>query len=141
MPLDVICPECRQCFFETNDDDGTNPHVEQRPGAMPVGTRSVLIRKYDSDAIANAAMLRLKEEFVSIYDDIVHHEGLVGFAIEPCPGCGGPLSNDGFKLETRKRLEDSLEEGALDPLICEICNKGPFKNKQGKNNHIRMKHP
>jgi len=133
MPLDVVCPGCRGIFFETNDEDGVNPHVEVRPGALPVGTRSVLIRKYDPDVPASAAMVRLKEEFVGIHDDIVHLESLVGFAIEPCP-CGGSLSDDNFKLITRPQPE------ALDPCICEICFKGPFKNEQGKNNHIRQMH-
>jgi len=134
MPLDVVCPDCRGVFFETNDKDGRNPHVEQRPGAMPAGARSVMVRKYDPDVIANAAMIRMKAEFVSIYDDIIHHESLVGFAIEPCPQCGGAYSNDGFKLETREGPKP------LNPLICEICDRGPFKTEQGKDNHIRMIH-
>ena len=103
MPLDVICPGCRGVFFETNDNDGRNPHAKQRPGAMPVGTTSTMIRKYDPDLMASSAMIRMKDKFIGVYDDIQHDVDLFGSGIEPCPGCGGSLSNDNFKLETRSQ--------------------------------------
>ena len=124
MPLDVICPGCRGIFFETNDKDGTNPEVPS--------IRSIMVQKYDPDLPANSAMFRMKPGAMGVYDDILHFEDLKGEAIGPCPGCGGPLSGDNFKLETRPQ--------ALDPLICEICLRGPFKTEQGKNNHMRMIH-
>ena len=129
MPLDVICPDCRGVFFETNDKDGFSPHV--------TGLKSIMVREYDPDAIANAAMISLKSDYLEFIDDIVHLEDLVGFAIGPCPTCGGALSNDGFKFETRPQPEAPRPH---DPLMCHLCPKGPFKTEQGKNNHIRMIH-
>ena len=73
MPLDVICPGCRDVFFETNDEDGVNPHVIIAPGSMPAGKRSVLVRKYEPDKPANAAMIQMKSKFISVHDDIIHH--------------------------------------------------------------------
>jgi hypothetical protein len=101
MPFDVICPECRLCFFETNDKDGFNPHV--------TGIKSQFVRIYDPDAMANAAMIRMKDKFIGIYDDIPHDADLFSEGIGPCPGCGNALSNDGFKLITRPRKPEEKE--------------------------------
>ena len=93
MPLDVLCQGgCGSVYFETNDKDGSNPHV--------TGIKSQFVRKYDPDAMANAAMIRMKDEFMGIYDNIPHDSDLFSAAIGPCPGCGHPFSNDDFKLIT-----------------------------------------
>ena len=126
MPLDVICPNCRGVFFETNDRDGFSPYV--------TGLRSTIIREYDPAKAANAAMINMKAEFLGVYDDILHQEDLIGEGIGPCPGCGGALSDDNWKFITKPQPKEA------DPLICEICDRGPFKTEQGKSSHMRQIH-
>jgi len=128
MPLDVICPQCRGVYFQTNDKGGFSPYV--------TGLKSVMVQAYDPNRIANSAMINMKSEFLGVYDDIQHFDDLVADAIGPCPGCGAPLSNDNFNLETRPQPEPPPDES----LMCHLCSKGPFKTEQGKDNHIRMIH-
>ena len=131
MPLDVICPNCGECYFETNDEDGVLQtddersrevlfrNFKKRDGVLfksfddkPVtGRLSDYVRKYDPDAPANAAMIRMKPEFVGIREDIQHDRDLTGFAIEPCPNmnCGQSLSDDSFKFITRPQTDDPDE--------------------------------
>ena len=135
MPLDVICPSCGECYFETNDEDGiveTDRDILFRNYQKGVARKlSDYVRKYDPNADANAAMIRMKREFVGIREDIQHDRDLKGFAIEPCPNmtCGQSLSNDSFKFITRPQADDP------DRLTCKYCNRPPFKTVQGRATH------
>ena len=107
MPLDVICPWCRDCFFETNDQDKRfeldDRGILFRSFQKPNFRISEFVQKYDPDRPANAAMIRLKDEFREHIDDIPHDCDLMSEAIGPCPGCGNPLSNDNFTFITREQ--------------------------------------
>ena len=151
MPLDVICPNCGECYFETNDEDlvlrSSDEHrreilfrsfkerddilFKSFAGKPPRGQLSDYVRKYDPNADANAAMIRMKREFVGSREDIQHDRDLKGFAIEPCPNmtCGQSLSNDSFKFITRPQADDP------DRLTCKYCNRPPFKTVQGRATH------
>ena len=123
MPLDVVCPECGDIYFETNDKDGSNPHV--------TGGKSQLVEKYDPNRCVSAAMIRLKDEFKEIIDDIPHDKDLFSLAIGPCPNCGSALSNDSFTIKTKPQK--------LDPRICEIC-KLKFETERAKKIHRTLAH-
>jgi len=151
MPLDVICPNCGECYFETNDEDGVLQTADERSREVlfrnfkkrddvlfkkfsdkPVpGRLSDYVRKYDPDAPASAAMIRMKPEFVGIREDIQHDRDLKGFAIEPCPNmtCGLSLSNESRKFITRPQAEDANR------LTCKFCDRPPFKTIQGRVSH------
>ena len=151
MPLDVICPKCGKCYFETNDEDGVIKTDDERSREIlfrnfrkrddilfksfsdkPVAGRlSDYVRKYDPNTDANAAMIRMKPEFVGICEDIQHDRDLKGFAIEPCPNmtCGQSLSNESRKFITRPQADDPNR------LTCKYCNRPPFKTVQGRATH------
>ena len=135
MPLDVICPSCGECYFETNDEDGiveTDRDILFRNYQKGVARKlSDYVRKYDPNADASAAMIRMKREFVGIREDIQHDRDLKGFAIEPCPNmtCGLSLSNESRKFITRPQAEDANR------LTCKFCDRPPFKTIQGRVSH------
>ena len=140
MPLDVICPNCGECYFETNDEDGIvetprdillRNYKKEHIAGLSWRKLSDYVRKYDPNADANAAMIRMKPEFVGSREDIQHDRDLKGFAIEPCPNmtCGQSLSNDSFKFITRPQADDP------DRLTCKYCNRPPFKTVQGRATH------
>lgn len=119
MPLDVLCPNCELVHFETNDQNGFSPYV--------TGLSAQFIKKYNPDVAASAAMIRLKEQFVGVRDDIPHDEDLFGEGIGPCPECGHSLSNTSFKLVTRPQPQKH-------PNACRYCNR-ILKSPQGKSSH------
>lgn len=123
MPLDVVCPQCGEIYFETNDKKGFNPHV--------TGGASQFVEEYDPDRCVSAAMIRLKDKFVGVFDDICHDKDLFGQAIGPCPNCGSPLSNDSFTIKTK--------EQETDPCACEICGE-KFPSERAKKIHKTMAH-
>lgn len=135
MPLDVICPNCGECYFETNDEDGiveTDRDILFRNYQKGVARKlSDYARKYNPNAPANASMIRMKPEFVGVREDIQHDRDLTGFAIEPCPNmnCGQSLSDDSFKFITRPQADDP------DRLTCKYCDRPPFKTVQGRATH------
>jgi len=126
MPLDVICPGCGEVYFETNDKKGFNPHV--------TGGASSFVEEYDPDRCVSAAMIRLKDKFIGVIDDIQHDKDLFAGAIGPCPNCGSPLSNDSFTIKTREQEPD------VDPrCICEVCGQ-QFPSERVKKIHRTMAH-
>jgi len=151
MNLDVICPNCGECYFETNDKDLVLKTPEQASRDIlfrnfkkkndvlfkkfsdePVKEEplSDYVRKYDPEAPASAAMIRLKKEFVGTHiEDIQHDRDLKGFAVEPCPGCNQSLSDDSFRFITRPQAEDANR------LTCKFCDRPPFKTIQGRVSH------
>ena len=103
MPLDVICPWCRDCFFETND---SNNYIDDPRGILFRNFKEDLrvsdfVQRYDPKRSANAAMIRLKDDLKEYIDDIQHDCDLLSEAIGPCPGCGNPLSNDNYTFIIR----------------------------------------
>jgi len=140
MPLDVICPNCGECYFETNDEDGIvetprdilfRNYKKEHIAGLSWRKLSDYVRKYDPNADASAAMIRMKREFVGIREDIQHDRDLKGFAIEPCPNmtCGLSLSNESRKFITRPQAEDANR------LTCKFCDRPPFKTIQGRVSH------
>ena len=151
MPLDVICPNCGECYFETNDEDGVLQTADERSREVlfrnfkkrddvlfksfddkpATGRLSDYVRKYDPDAPATAAMIRMKRRFVGSREDIQHDRDLTGFAIEPCPNlnCGQSLSDDSFKFITRPQTDDPNR------LNCKYCKRSNFKTVQGRATH------
>lgn len=146
MPLDVICPWCRECYFETNDQDKR----------IELNTRGILFRdfrkrspllksfkpnfrvseyvqKYDPERPANAAMIRLKDEFKEHIDDIPHDCDLLSEGIGPCPGCGNPLSNDNYTLITREQETTAIidETDDYDGTECRYCGE-QFPSSKGR---------
>ena len=125
---------CGEVYYETNDKDGWN----KDPKA--VGVKSDFVRKYDPDRMANAAMIRLKEEFVGFIDDIPHDCNLWGEAIGPCV-CGQSFSNDNFKLKTRPQEIDEAIDLSVDEtvneeeLVCHGCGMDHFKTLKGLKIH------
>ena len=137
MPLDVICPNCHECYFETNDEDGIvetprdillRNYKKEHIAGLSWRKLSDYVRKYDPNAPANAAMIRLKLEFIGVREDIQHDRNLRGDAIEPCPGCWQWLS-ESHKFITRPQADDP------DRLTCKYCNRPPFKTVQGRATH------
>lgn len=136
MPLDVICPWCRECFFETND---SNKYIEDTRGLLfrnfKEGVRvSEFVQKYTTDRPANAAMIRLKDEFREHIDDIPHDCDLMSEGIGPCPGCGNPLSNDNYRFITREQevtiiMGKKFDDGGW--LACRYCGK-EFPTSKGR---------
>ena len=151
MALNVICPKCGECHFETNDKDLVfkTPEDERRDilfrnfkrrdevlfksfSDEPVNDEGLsdYVRKYDPNADASAAMIRLKKEFIGTHiEDIQHDHTLKGFAIEPCPGCYQSLSDESFTLITRPQADDP------NSLTCKFCDRPPFKTVQGRVSH------
>lgn len=146
MPLDVICPNCGECYFETNDEDlvaekpqsilfrkfrERDPILFRDFKSKPKPFRDYYVREYDPDEPASAAMIHMKDEFVGTYEDIQHDHDLKGFAIEPCPNpeCGQSLSDDSFKFITRTQGGDQDD---LTRLTCKYCDRPPFKSVTGR---------
>lgn len=134
MALDVICPWCRDCFFETNDK---NKYIEHDGrGILFRNFRDALrvsdfVQKYDPERSANAAMIRLKDEFKEHIDDIPHDCDLLSEAIGPCPGCGNPLSNDNYKFETRPQAVETVDDEEYTGLTCRYCGE-EFPTSKGR---------
>ena len=69
MPLDVVCPGCRERYHETTDT-------------------------YDPEALAEPHMTRLKERYASIgWESYSPHA--YGYGCMECPGCGAPYAPSG----------------------------------------------
>ena len=129
MPLDIICMgNCGEIYYETNDKDGFNQ--------FKTGVKSDFVRKYDPDKMANAAMIRLKEEFVGSIDDIPHDVDLLSEGIGPCT-CGNPFSNDDFNFITRPQEIDEAvaEDIPEEELVCHGCGMDHFKTPRGLKVH------
>lgn len=128
MPLDIICMgSCGEIYYETNDKDGFNE--------FKTGIKSDFVRKHDPDKMANAAMIRLKDEFYGIHDDIPHDVDLLSEAIGPCP-CGHPFSNDDFKFITRpQEIDEDTQEIDEEDLVCHGCGMDHFKTRGGLGIH------
>lgn len=131
MPLDVICPWCRDCFFETND---SNKYIDDPRGILfrnfkETSRVSDFVQKYTPDRPANAAMIRLKDEFKEYIDDIPHDCDLLSEAIGPCPGCGNPLSNDNYTFITRPQTTVIADD--YDGLECRYCGE-KFPTSKGR---------
>ena len=131
MPLDVFCPHCGECYFETNDHDGYVEPPEDPRGLLfrdyqTPRNISYYVRKYDPEASASAAMIRLKKQFIGLVDDIQHDQDLKGFAVDPCPGCFQPLSDEDFKFITRPQDE-----------TCKYCGR-VFETPTAKATHEKQ---
>ena len=134
MPLDVICPWCRDCFFETNDKDKYIEHDGR--GILFRNFRDALrvsdfVQKYDTKRAANAAMVRLKDEFKEHIDDIPHDCDLMSEGIGPCPGCGNPLSDDNYAFITREQEPVMIEDDDYDGTECRYCDRD-FPTSKGR---------
>lgn len=69
MPLDVVCPGCRERYHETTDT-------------------------FDPEALAEPHMTRLKEQYASIgWESYSPHA--YGYGCMECPGCGAPYAPSG----------------------------------------------
>jgi len=129
MPLDVICPWCRECYFETNDQDKRfeldDRGILFRSFQKPNFRVSEFVQKYDPNRPANAAMIRLKDEFKEHIDDIPHDCDLTSEGIGPCPGCGNPLSNDNYTFITREQETTAIIEETDDyeGTECRYCGE------------------
>ena len=139
MPLDVICPWCRECYFETNDQDKRIELDDRgllfRSFQKPNFRVSEFVQKYTTDRAANASMIRLKDEFRGYIDDIQHDCDLISEGIGPCPGCGNPLSDDNFTFITREQPQVIEETEIIDDdytgLTCRYCNES-FPTSKGR---------
>jgi len=135
MPLDVICPWCRDCFFETNDN---NKYIDDPRGILfrnfkETSRISDFVQKYYPNRSANAAMIRLKNEFREHIDDVPHDCDLLSEAIGPCPGCGNPLSDDNYTFITRPQETTVIidENDNYDGLECRYCGE-TFPTSKGR---------
>ena len=134
MPLDVICPWCRDCFFETND---SNKYIDDPRGILFRNFKENLrvsdfVQSYDPNRSANAAMIRLKGDFKEYIDDIQHDCDLLSEAIGPCPGCGNPLSNDNYTFLVRPQPVPIIDEpDSYNGVECRYCGEH-FPTSKGR---------
>lgn len=85
MPSDVICRACGGVYLETNDEDG---FLLTDDGTRLPDPR---VKRFDPDAVANGAMLRLKEPYRSYgWSCFAHCVSQVRDALV-CPSCETPL--------------------------------------------------
>ena len=136
MPLDVICPHCGECFFETNDLTRLVRQNEDPRGILfrrfkDVFNPSDFVRKYDPDQEANAAMIRMKEKFKQDRQDIPHDADLRSEGIGPCPECNNPLSDDNYAFITREQEPVMIEDDDYDGTECRYCDRD-FPTSKGR---------
>jgi Zn-finger nucleic acid-binding protein len=100
MALDVVCPQCRGVYVETNDADGVLTFDDGLTVSNP------RVRAYDPERITTGNMLRLKQKYRELgWECFQHDSGTTRDALE-CPSCGAPLPNLAGKVITREQPEE-----------------------------------